>query len=359
MADKEADSVGALMRDALAAGVFTGAAWAFGSLQAGSRGACGRLAEETGAAPVTPATLFDIASLTKIVATWALVGALVAQRRLALDATLAQVLPGMDGAELAPVTVLQLLTHTAGLPLRAQLRALYGEDPGTIRHGVLHAPLFRPPGSAVDYTDRAALILGFMIERRLEMPLAQAAEALVWRPLGMDATRYGPLPAAARAMAAATEVSEETGLRWQGVVHDYSARLLGGACGSAGVFSSAGDLQIFMRHLLSLLGGRSGGAADSGFDAAWLRASLRVQTGELSPSRGLFWHPAAGTAPEDDIWCHHGFTGTSLFLCPKRGRYAVLLTNKVYFTRETEAINTLRRAFLETSMRHDFCAGVQ
>lgn len=102
-----------------------------------------------------------------------------------------------------------------------------------------------------------------------------------------------------------------------------------------------------MRHLLALLDGRADAV---GFDADWLRASLRIATGELAPPRGLFWHPAIGTALDDDIWCHHGFTGTSLFLSPRRRRYGVLLTNKVYFTRETEAINALRRAFVDLAI---------
>jgi CubicO group peptidase (beta-lactamase class C family) len=346
------DAIAALMREALANGVFTGAAWAVGTTGASAQGACGRLTEGAGATPVTVDTPFDIASLTKIVSTWALVGTLVAQQRLAPGATLAQLLPGRVGAELAPVTILQLLTHTAGLPLRAQLRALYGEDRAAIRRGVLHAALFRAPGSAVEYTDRAALILGFVIEHVLAMPLAQAAETLVWRPMGMRATGYG-LPPALAATAAATEVFEETGVRWQGIVHDYSARLLGDSCGSAGVFSNTADLAIFMRQLLRMLDADDG--AEGRFGADWLRASLKVQTGALTPARGLFWHPAAGTEPEDDVWCHHGFTGTSLFICPQQRRYGVLLTNKVYFTRETEAINGLRRAFL----RAVFCVGIQ
>ena len=339
----------ALMAESRDARVFTGAAWAFGSLDHDVRGACGRLTDDGAAAAVGVATPFDVASLTKIVSTWALTGVLVRQGRVTLDSTLDELLPGMDGAALAPVSIAQLLTHTAGLPLRAQLRALYGEDLAQIRRGVLHAPLLRAPGSAVEYTDRAALILGFVIEAQLGIPLAQAADTLIWRPLGMHDVRYGPLPARRRATAAATELSEETGRHWQGVVHDYSARLLGGACGSAGVFSSAADLAVWMRHLLAMLDG-SGAAA--GFNASWLRASLQVQTGALSPPRGLFWHPAAGTVADDDIWCHHGFTGTSLFLCPRRRRYGVLLTNKVYFTRETEAINALRRAFVHLAMAH-------
>ena len=75
-------------------------------------------------------------------------------------------------------------------------------------------------------------------------------------------------------------------------------------------------------------------------------ASLTVQTGTLTPSRGLFWHPAAGTLPEDDVWCHLGFTGTALWLSPRRGRYAVLLTNKLYYTRDFARINALRSDFM-------------
>jgi CubicO group peptidase (beta-lactamase class C family) len=338
-------TIATLMHEALDARVFSGAAWAYGSLDDDFCGACGHLTDDGAAAPASVATPFDIASLTKIVSTWALTGTLLRQHRLALGSTVGDLLPGMQGAELAPVTIAQLLTHTAGLPLRAQLRALYGEDVARIRHGVLHAPLLRAPGGTVEYTDRAAMILGFVIEQLLGTPLAQAAATLIWRPLGMDATCYGPLPDARRPTAAATELSEETGRHWQGVAHDYSARLLGDACGSAGAFSSAADLAVWMRHLLALLDGSAGAV---GFDADWLRASLRVQTGELSPPRGLFWHPAANV--DDDLWCHHGFTGTSLFLSPGRRRYGVLLTNKVYFTRETEAINALRRAFVDLAI---------
>jgi CubicO group peptidase (beta-lactamase class C family) len=82
------------------------------------------------------------------------------------------------------------------------------------------------------------------------------------------------------------------------------------------------------------------------FDAGWVRDSLTVRTGELQPSRGLFWHPAAGTGPQDDVWCHQGFTGTAMWLSRRRGRYAVLLTNKLYYTRDSDRLNALRRDFM-------------
>lgn len=322
--------------------IFPGAAWAVGTLEHGVTGAAGRLTPEPASAAMQADTVFDIASLTKIIGIWSLVGWLVRRERLRLDDRLADVLPGTAGYALAPVTVFQLLTHTAGLPLRARLRASYGEVHADIVRGVLREPLEGVPGQAVEYTDRAALILGFVIERLLGMPLDQALEEHVLRPLGMAATRFGPLAPGHGGLVAPTEYCEEAGAHLCGTVHDFSARLLGGVSGISGLFSNAPDLQRFLRAMLAASPDQPGGV----LDAAWVRASLTVQTGSLRPSRGLFWHPAAGTGPEDDVWCHLGFTGTAMWLSPRRGRYGVLLTNKLYYTRDSTRINGLRREFM-------------
>jgi CubicO group peptidase (beta-lactamase class C family) len=141
--------------------VYPGAVWAVGdAVGQQASGALGLLDPTDPAAPMTTDTVFDMASLTKIMAVWASVGMLWEHGRLALDDPLATLLPDLDGYPLGHVTVHQLLTHTAGVPLRANLQALYGTDPAAIRRGVLHEQLHRPPGEAVEYTDRAALILG-------------------------------------------------------------------------------------------------------------------------------------------------------------------------------------------------------
>ncbi|WP_332862499.1 serine hydrolase domain-containing protein [Janthinobacterium svalbardensis] len=334
------EQLAALAEAGVQARIFPGAAWAVGSLGHGVAGAAGRLTPEPGSAAMRVDTLFDIASLTKIISVWSLMGLLVKHHRLRLDSRLADVLPGTHGYALAPVTIFQLLTHTAGLPLRARLRASYGEAYDDIVRGVLREPLEGIPGQAVDYTDRAALILGLVIERLLGMPLDQALEEHILRPLGMAATRYGPLTPGHGRQVAPTEYCEQAGAHLSGVTHDFSTRLLGGVCGISGLFSNVPDLQRFLQAML---------APDQHgevFDAGWVRASLTVQTGSLSPSRGLFWHPAAGTEPDDDIWCHQGFTGTALWLSPRRGRYAVLLTNKLYYTRDFARINALRGDFM-------------
>ena len=328
----------ALVEAGVRAQIFPGAAWVVGTLDGHAMGAAGRLTPEPSSAAMQVDTLFDIASLTKIISVWSLIGRLLSQKRLGLDTRLADVLPGTAGYALAPITIFQLLTHTAGLPLRARLRASYGEVYDDIVHGVLREPLEGIPGRAVEYTDRAALILGLVIERLLGMPLDVALAEHVLQPLGMAATGYGPVAPRHGQLVAPTEYCDEAGAHLAGTVHDFSTRLLGGVCGISGLFSNVPDLERFLRAMLI--------PHAAVFDADWVRESLRVQTGELQPSRGLFWHPAAGTGPQDDIWCHLGFTGTAMWLSPRRGRYAVLLTNKLYYTREFDRINDIRRDFM-------------
>jgi CubicO group peptidase (beta-lactamase class C family) len=332
------DQLTALVQAGVQEHVFPGAAWAMGSLHGSVAGAAGRLTPDPASAAMQVDTLFDIASLTKIISIWSLMGKLVKQKRLSLDSRLAEVLPGTAGYALGPITIFQLLTHTAGLPLRARLRASYGEVRDDIVRGVLREPLEGTPGQAVEYTDRAALILGFVIERLLEMPLDVALEEHILRPLGMAATGYGPLTPQPGTLVAPTEYCEDAGAHLAGVTHDFSTRLLGGVCGISGLFSNVPDLQRFLLAMLFPHG--------EVFDPGWLRASLTVRTGGMQPSRGLFWHPAAGTLPEDDVWCHQGFTGTALWLSPRRGRYAVLLTNKLYYTRDSTQVNALRGDFM-------------
>ncbi|MFI9121172.1 serine hydrolase domain-containing protein [Streptomyces bikiniensis] len=327
-----------LLGDAVRTGVVPGAAWAAGDARTTlSAGAVGVLDPADPAAPTRPDTLFDVASLTKVLAVWAVTGTLVDAGKLDPSAPLGSYWPEAAGRPLAGVTAHHLLTHTAGLPLRANLRHLYGSDPQDVRDGVLSEPLRHRPGEAVAYTDRAALVLGYLAEHLTRQPLPRLAGDRVWTPLGMAETRYGPLPAALRERCAPTEYDEESGVRLRGTVHDFSTRLLGGACGIAGVFTTAADTGRFLRHLLDPVPGT--------FSAEWTAASLRVRTGRLEPPRGLFWHPAPGTGPADDVWAHFGFTGTGLWVSPARGRWAVLLTNRLYLTRDPGPLARVRDAF--------------
>lgn len=198
----------------------------------------------------TGRTYFDAASLTKILAVWSSIGTLWQDRILDLDAPLGTFWNEVTGHPLGAATARQLLTHTAGVPLRAQLKNLYGTEPKAVQDGVLHEALHRPPGEAVEYTDRAALILGYLAEHISGQPLDQLATARIWNPLGMDATRFGPLPAAMAERCAPTELDQDTDTHLKGVAHDFSARLLGGVCGIAGVVTVLDDLARFLRYML-------------------------------------------------------------------------------------------------------------
>ncbi|MFJ8659825.1 serine hydrolase domain-containing protein [Streptomyces sp. NPDC093795] len=333
-----------LLDDAVRAGVFPGAVWAAGDARSTlSAGAVGLLDPADPAGPTRVDTLYDVASLTKILAVWAVIGTLVDAGKLDLTAPLGSFWPEAAGRPLAVVTPHHLLTHTAGLPLRANLRHLYGSDRQDVRDGVLAEPLVHRPGAAVAYTDRAALVLGYLAEHLTRQPLPRLAEDRVWAPLAMTETRYGPLPAEVRERCAPTEYDDESGAPLRGVVHDFSARLLGGACGIAGVFTTAADIGRFLRHLLA--------PRPCAFSADWTAASLRVHTGALVPPRGLFWHPAPGTDPADDVWAHFGFTGTGLWLSPARGRWAVLLTNRLRLTRDPGPLTGVRNAFRTLALR--------
>ena len=322
--------------------VYPGAVWAAGDDQdTYLTGAAGLVTPRQPEQSMTTATVFDIASLTKILAVWATTGKLWDNQQLHLDDTLAGLIPHRTANyPLGQVTVRQLLTHTAGVPPRARLQAMYGTDPAVIRDGVLHENLHRPPGQVVEYTDRAALILGYLIEELTGTTLATCAHEQIWQPLGMTSTQFAPLPPAAARQCAPTEYDEQTGKHLQGVPHDFSARLLGGACGIAGTFSTLGDTITFLRYML-------GPGNAHGFSSAWVTESLQVHTGTLEPVRGLFWHPAPGTSPDDGVYAHYGFTGTAMWISRSQRRWAVLLTNKLYYSRERDPINTIRDQYRE------------
>jgi CubicO group peptidase (beta-lactamase class C family) len=334
------DAVTTLLADAQERGVYPGAVWAVGDTNGiRARGQVGVLDPAEPFEAMGEDTVFDIASLTKVTAVWSLIGHLAERDALTLDDRLDAHLADTVGHPLGDVTVHQLLTHTAGLPLRSNLKPLYGTDPDAIRRGVLTEALNRTPGETVDYTDRAALILGYLIEHLTAQPLDRVAADLIWRPLGMTSTRFGPLPEHLVARCAPTEADQETGIPLRGVAHDFSTRLLGGVCGISGAFSTADDLALFLRHMLNP------DADQAAFGPGWIDQSLTVHTGGLEPARGLFWHPAPGADPAEDTWVHYGFTGTGAWLNRLQGRWALLLTNKVYYTRDREPLTEVRNTF--------------
>ncbi|MFF9489878.1 serine hydrolase domain-containing protein [Streptomyces sp. NPDC014676] len=336
------DRIEALLDQGVRDKMYPGAVWATGDATGTlAQGTTGVLDPDEPDVPMRTDTVFDAASLTKILAVWSSIGALWEDGALDLDQPLGSFWQEVARHPLGAVTARQLLTHTAGVPLRAQLKNLYGTNPHEIRRGVLQEQLHRTPGGAVEYTDRAALILGYLAEHLSGQPLDQLATARIWHPLGMTSTRFGPLPADLVVRCAPTELDQDTDTHLKGVPHDFSARLLGGVCGIAGVFTVLDDLATFLQYMLD----PAASHVRAGFGSEWTTRSLTIGTGELQPARGLFWHPAPGTTTEDDVWVHYGFTGTGIWISPTKGRWAVLLTNKLYYTRDREPLTGVRNAF--------------
>lgn len=105
------------------------------------------------------------------------------------------------------------------------------------------------------------------------------------------------------------------------------------------------DLCAFLRYMLDT----TTASGRAGFGSAWASESLAIRTGDLQPVRGLFWRPAPGSALAEDVWVHYGFTGTGMWISPGRRRWAVLLTNKVYYTRDRQPLTDIRNAFRDLS----------
>jgi CubicO group peptidase (beta-lactamase class C family) len=328
-------SAGELLDAAVGAGVVPGAVLAAGrwSGEPALLHVAGQ-AQQDGAArrPMTAGTIFDLASLTKIVATTPVVLHLVGRGEVGLDDPVCRYLPAFAGPGKAGVTVRQLLTHTSGLP---DLPKYYEHFRGAaeVRAAVLAEPLIAMPGAACAYSNVGYIALGELAAAVAGCGLAELAERVVCAPLAMTRTRYLP-PAGWAGSVAATEAV--CGTAKVGVVHDENAAVLGGVAGHAGLFGTAGDLARYAAAWVaedSLL-------AAAGLISPGLRAeALRCQTEGLGGRRGFGWGlrgdewdnmgsgwPASGAG-------HTGFTGTSLSIDPLSGLWAVLLTNAVHFGR--------------------------
>ncbi|MER7467128.1 serine hydrolase domain-containing protein [Streptomyces sp. NPDC097981] len=275
--------------------------------------AAGVVSPFTGPGTPDENTVYDIASLTKVLATWPLVGRAVDAGLLGLDTPVREFLPGMEGSvPSAEATVRQLLSHTSGLQVSTRLD-LYDLTARPLHELICHEPMENLPGIH-RYINRGYILLGLALAHVHGQPLDVLAGAL-WADLAMNGTAYGPVRQSSRV--APTEQCDGHDRLW-GAVHDENAAVMGGVAGHAGVFAPAADLATYAEHLL---------AAGESPLGLWFRAGLEPQA-EIEPGlyRGLCWVLGAGGA----VAYHHGFTGTSLCLAPATGRYVAILTNAVH-----------------------------
>ncbi|MEJ7812018.1 MAG: serine hydrolase [Gemmatimonadaceae bacterium] len=273
-------------------------------------------------------TVYDLASLTKVVGTTTAIMVLYDEGRLQLDATVQSYLPAFTGGLKDSVTIRQLLTHRSGLPASRDLWRI-AHTPEEARAAVLATPLTCRPGTCFIYSDLGAATLGMLVEQISGVGLDQFLETRVFGPLGMKDTGFRPA-AALRDHIAPTEVTPPRGYPLRGEVHDENAYALGGVSGHAGLFSTAADLSVFAQMVLN--GGEYEGTriiSDS---------TVRLFTTRAAGNRALGWASADGTGGSgrflgEGAFGHTGYTGTSLWIDPDREMFVILLTNRVHAAR--------------------------
>jgi CubicO group peptidase (beta-lactamase class C family) len=277
-------------------------------------------------------TLYDLASLTKVIATTTAVMLLVEDGRMELDAPVDRYLPEFTGGSKSRVTVRHLLTHTSGLPAGISLGNV---PPEAALRRIIATPLKWKPGERMVYSDLGPIILFAAAERVAGEPLEELLQRRVFGPLGMRNTMFRPsLPC---------ETCAPTTSEFRGVVHDPIARRLGGVAGNAGLFSTATDVARFAAMLAN--GGELEGVrvlreeTIHEFTARQPRAGTRALGWDTPDPDG---NGGAGSRISQKAFGHTGFTGTSLWIDPERGTWAVLLANRTY-VRAPNRMQALRR----------------
>jgi serine-type D-Ala-D-Ala carboxypeptidase len=289
----------------------------------------GRLGWTSDANEVVPErSIYDLASLTKVVGTTTAIMILFDEGKVRLNDRVIQYIPEFGGGAKDNVTIRMLLEHRSGLPAGRDLWRL-ASTPEEARAAVISTPLFATPGQYFEYSDLGADMLGFIVEAVSGEKLDRFLDTRVFGPLGMSDTRFRP-DASLRGRIAPTELNPPRGYPLRGEVHDENAYALGGVAGHAGLFSTASDLAVFAQMLLN--GGSYNGTrivADS---------TVKLFTRRAAGTRALGWDTcggkgSCGTYLSASAYGHTGFTGTSLWIDPEREMFVVLLTNRVHAAR--------------------------
>ena len=275
--------------------------------------------------PVDRDTRYDLASLTKVVATLPAVLKLIDEQEVHLSDPVKRFFSNagwFKTPSLGEVTLIQLLTHTSGLPAWTPLFA-QTNDPQVALANVLQTGLETPPGPYL-YSDHNFILLGAIIERVSKMRLDAFAHQYVFASLGITHTSFGPVTGEV----AATEDCGWRGVVLEGTVHDENAYVLGGVAGHVGLFGTADDLATYAQAWLKL---------DERLASEEILLKAREPYVQVSNTlkRGLAWQLGQGETQASALsFSHTGFTGTSLFIDPEGGWFAVLLTNRVHPSRD-------------------------
>jgi len=337
-------TVDRVVRRGITAGAYPGASVVIGRKGfAVHQKGYGRLGwTSTSAAVIPDESIYDLASLTKVVATTTAAMILVDEGKLDLDAPVQRYLPEFTGEMKELVTVEHLLTHRSGLAPGRQLWKT-ARTPAEARQQVLESKLQQRPGALFNYSDLGPDVLGWVVERISGQRLDVFTHERIFAPLGMDDTGFRP-STALKSRIAPTEVTPPRGYPAHGEVADESAFTLGGIAGHAGLFGTATDLAVFAEMMLN--GGEYNGVR------IVKEETIKRFTTEVADHRALGWEVAAGERGAGEYlshaaYGHVGYTGTSLWIDPERDMFVVLLTNRVH------AARARRPGVIIADVRHD------
>lgn len=347
-----------VLEDAIAARAFPGCA--FGVLAGGEvvvKDGLGRFTYDPASPLVTADTVYDVASVTKVVATTAAAMLLVQRGEVDLETPLGELLPGFvagraSGDPARRVTLKHLLAHNSGLPGYLELFR-EATTPAALIQACLELPLEAEPGVRAEYSDPGFILLGKALEVRMREPLDSWVRREVLAPLGMDATGFCPAPALRKSI---PPTEEDTWFRHrliQGEVQDENAWVLGGVAGNAGIFSNIADLLHFADAIFNTNAGANAGNVSSRghylFDPDVLKQFTQRQPPEGS-SCALGWDTPSAISSAGKHFSarsigHLAFSGCSLWIDLDAAVTIVLLTNRTWPDRKNQMIREVRPAF--------------
>ena len=341
-----------VLEDGIAAGAFPGCA--FGVSVDGEtvlKDALGRFTYEEDSLRVNPDTVFDLASVSKVVSTTAIAMLLYQRGELNLDAKLGDVLPAfIEGRapedQARNVKLRHLLAHNSGLPSYIEFFKTV-RTPSDLLRACLRLDVEVEPGLKGDYSDPGFILLGKALEVLMGEPLDVFAEREIFRPLGMKSSLYCP-PAQMRSHIPPTEIDKSfRGRTIQGEVQDENAWVLGGVAGHAGLFSNVGDV---LRYAAEVIGaGRRNSAENNLFEATTVEVFGERQ-GPGASSRALGWDTPSENSSSGRHFSPHsighlGYSGCSLWIDLDAHVAVVLLTNRTWPDRQSQVIRQVRPAF--------------
>jgi len=304
--------------------------------------AFGRFTYDPQSTPDQPNSIFDLASVTKVVVTTTIAMILYDQGRLNLDWPVQYVIPEFMGEGREQVTIRNLLTHTSGLPGWVKFyETMQGKE--RIVQEICQTALIYQPGTKSIYSDLGMILMQKILETIAQKPLNLLFEEYVASPLGMGQTFYNPEPKYLNEIVP-TEISEFHHKLVHGFVHDENTFVMGGVSGHAGLFSTAEDLALFCQMYLN------GGIYK--FKRILQPETIKLFTSRQNlvegSTRAIGWdtrseeHSMAGKYMSMQAFGHSGFTGTTVWIDPANDVFVVLLTNRVYPTRENQSIRRVR-----------------